>query len=120
VTDDSHPWQDRIAKRLADIAALDQGWNDACPPIDPRAIEAARQFLGAVSVMTLAFPEIPQPGGIVPTGDGGVSVEWLPKGGAWASVEFTSDGHTEAISTSADDQQRALFGFRDDAQKGAA
>ena len=48
------------------------------------------------------------------TAEGGVSLEWHLKGGAWLSIEFTADGRIEAMSTTADDKQEATFGFLDE------
>jgi hypothetical protein len=111
---DTHPWQERIEQRLAALADLEPGWLDGeGRAITQGALVAARQFLNALSVMSVAFPGLIQPGGICPTEDGGVDVEWAPKGGAWVSVEFTPDGRMEAISTNPDGRE-AQAGFRDE------
>jgi hypothetical protein len=97
---DTHPWQDRIATRLTDLASLPEGWYDGQGDrIDQDAIESARKFLTTLSVLSVAIPEIVPPGGIVPTYDGGVLVEWMwSVQGRHASIEFTADGRVEAMA----------------------
>lgn len=96
-SDERTRWQTYVERRLDEIAALESDWDSyGSLPVSRGAIDQARIFLGAVEVLRLAFPEITCPS-IVPTSDGGVDLEWLPKSGAWASVEFTTDGRVEAI-----------------------
>lgn len=112
---DSHPWQERIDRRLSDLNSLEPGWLDGHGrAITSAAIEGARNLLCSLAVASLAIPEVTAPGGIVPTEDGGVSLEWHVKGGAWLSIEITANGRIEAQSTAADGQQEAQFGYLDE------
>lgn len=99
---ESHPWKDVIEERLASIAELAEDWDSyGAPPISRTAIDTAKAVLGALSVLSAAFPTLPCPS-IVPTADGSVDLEWNPKGGAWASVEIEATGQILALGHDAE------------------
>jgi hypothetical protein len=68
-------------ERFARFAAFKRGWDSYdAPPIDPRAIAAARAFLERIGDDGVRM-------GVFPTPDGGIQVENM--GGGPLAIEFT-------------------------------
>ncbi len=65
------PWMEKVTARFAELLALEQGWNShGGRPIDPANVSIAGRFLA-----TVMDPSTPAPI-IVPTGGGGLQLEW--------------------------------------------
>lgn len=67
------PWLKAIADRLKDLFLLDTGWDGGvAPPIEPRLIELTWRVAQQVAEY---LPTV-QPPQVVPTVNGGISLEW--------------------------------------------
>ena len=114
MTGDPTPWRTYVEQRLAVLAGLQADWDGyGASAIAPEAINRARDLLGVIEVLALAFPQITCPS-IVPTADGGVDLEWCPVGGAWVSIEASADGQPWAIGHNADRSVELSYGDEDD------
>ena|SRR5690349_14030504 len=85
------PWFPKKMARLDEIAALESGWidgnsGDAPTPV---AIDGARRLVALIAMLTEVAPTLQVQ--IVPTADGGVSLEWH-EGGWDAEIDIERDG----------------------------
>lgn len=73
---------------LDKLAALEDNWDgDGADSPQPKALDAAR----------LILEYTPAPDRMLPTWDGGIILEWQPKGAAIFEIEIESDGKAELM-----------------------